>query len=363
MELKQILQVNHQLIQAAYDSQQWDSATNALNTLFNGCGAHFSFNMVSVGGTCDPYFQKLYQNELWSHDMLSGAMLSAPVGSIKTDEMIVSKQDFHQSVLFNEWLAPQDSHSVLQIKAFQQGTTSSIFTLGRGGQQSKFSASDLAMVQALLPTLQNVAAIYDRLGQVKLTQYSQGMESVHAGLVIVDRNAHVLYQNQQAEQFLNQPHSPIWLRNKKIESHDSLSGVRLAKTILKVAQLDTLSSGIEILLPIENEPVNLLSVFISVLPDAHSFGIACMQAISIIIRKVGFEYGVETKRRLVDLFALSPQEAVITTYLLRGFSLAHAAELEQISITTARTYLNRIFRKTRTHQQSQLLALLAQILH
>ncbi|MCY6412989.1 hypothetical protein QTA56_12760 [Acinetobacter sp. VNH17] len=363
MSLQQLLEVNHQLIQAVYDHRQWDQAMTSLNTLFNSCGVNFAFNFVAVSGLCDPYYKQLYHNELWQHDMLSGHMLTAPVGSIKTDEMIVSKQELQRSVLFNEWLAPQDSHSVLQIKPFQQGETSSIFTLARGGRQSKFMSSDLAMVEALLPTLQNVSAIYQRLGQVKLEQYSQGLDSLQTGFIIVDQHAQLLYQNPFAERLIHHINSPLWVKNKKLEAQQSIGHVQLKQAIFNIAQSGSLSAGQEILLPIAHEPLNLLSVFISVLPDAQSFGISCVQAVSLLIRKVGFDYGCETKQRLISLFGLSPQEAVITTYLLRGYALSEAAELENISITTARTYLNRIFRKTQTNQQSQLLALLAQILH
>lgn len=58
------------------------------------------------------------------------------------------------------------------------------------------------------------------------------------------------------------------------------------------------------------------------------------------------------------LFDLSPAEVKLATAVASGLTLQDAARDAKIQITTARTYLDRIFRKTGTHQQSQLVALL-----
>lgn len=58
------------------------------------------------------------------------------------------------------------------------------------------------------------------------------------------------------------------------------------------------------------------------------------------------------------LFDLAPAEVKLATSLATGRTLRDAARESDIQITTARTYLDRIFRKTGTHQQSQLVALL-----
>ncbi len=61
---------------------------------------------------------------------------------------------------------------------------------------------------------------------------------------------------------------------------------------------------------------------------------------------------------LMGLFDLTPAEVKLATALAAGKSLQDAAAEANISRSTSRTYLDRIFRKTGTHQQSQLVALL-----
>lgn len=67
---------------------------------------------------------------------------------------------------------------------------------------------------------------------------------------------------------------------------------------------------------------------------------------------------VPTPSLLSGLFDLSPSEARLAVSLAGGAPLKTAAEASDIKVTTARAYLEQIFRKTGTNQQSQLVALL-----
>lgn len=64
---------------------------------------------------------------------------------------------------------------------------------------------------------------------------------------------------------------------------------------------------------------------------------------------------------LTGLFDLTPAEARLATALTAGRSLKAAAIGNGVTFSTARTYLDRIYRKTGTNQQSQLVALLKSV--
>jgi len=59
-----------------------------------------------------------------------------------------------------------------------------------------------------------------------------------------------------------------------------------------------------------------------------------------------------------QLFNLTESEARFASALASGLSLTQAAEAQGVRISTARTHLARIFQKTDTRQQSQLVSLL-----
>jgi DNA-binding CsgD family transcriptional regulator len=67
---------------------------------------------------------------------------------------------------------------------------------------------------------------------------------------------------------------------------------------------------------------------------------------------------IPTPAILMGLFDLTPAEVKLATALAAGKSLHEAAVAANVTRSTSRTYLDRIFKKTGTHQQSQLVALL-----
>lgn len=60
-----------------------------------------------------------------------------------------------------------------------------------------------------------------------------------------------------------------------------------------------------------------------------------------------------------EIFHLTPMECRLVSELTKGFSLQKAARTLRLKTETARSYLKRIFQKTGTHRQADLIALLS----
>lgn len=78
----------------------------------------------------------------------------------------------------------------------------------------------------------------------------------------------------------------------------------------------------------------------------------------LVITKVGAASLVPSKEILMQLYQLTEAEARLARVLASGQNLHDSAKLVGISYGTARSYLLRIFRKTETNQQSELVAVL-----
>lgn len=81
-------------------------------------------------------------------------------------------------------------------------------------------------------------------------------------------------------------------------------------------------------------------------------------AVMVVITSIGMSTNTPDLHLLRGLFDLSPAEAKLAAALSSGLTLRQAAEDAGVRISTARSYMESIFRKTDTHQQSQLVALL-----
>jgi DNA-binding CsgD family transcriptional regulator len=65
------------------------------------------------------------------------------------------------------------------------------------------------------------------------------------------------------------------------------------------------------------------------------------------------------KRILQELYGLSDAEAALVVHLFEGESLESAAGRLHISLNTAKTHLQHVFRKCDVHSQGELLQLLS----
>ncbi|MBC7051945.1 helix-turn-helix transcriptional regulator, partial [Salmonella enterica subsp. enterica serovar Enteritidis] len=77
----------------------------------------------------------------------------------------------------------------------------------------------------------------------------------------------------------------------------------------------------------------------------------------VIARRFSQELPAGFAEAIAQFFELTPQEARVAAAIAAGQSLKQAAGLIGIRVSTARTHLRRIFGKTGTSQQSQLVAL------
>ncbi|MEO6946644.1 MAG: helix-turn-helix transcriptional regulator [Nitrobacter sp.] len=81
----------------------------------------------------------------------------------------------------------------------------------------------------------------------------------------------------------------------------------------------------------------------------------------VVIRDMTFDLPAGFIGQIRSLFDLTSREADITASLAAGMSLKDAARNAHIQFSTARSHLERIFQKTGTNQQSQLVALLKSV--
>ncbi len=141
----------------------------------------------------------------------------------------------------------------------------------------------------------------------------------HGGLAIAHRHANALLLEAIAQ---NQRHSAV--RSFPVPAGEGRPAMVVHVLPLRRAARD-LFSGAEILIA-------------ATMPSPSSF--------------------VPSPGILIGLFDLTPAEARLASALGSGQPLEAAAAASGITVKSARTYLERIFRKTGTRQQSQLVALL-----
>ncbi|TGE02452.1 helix-turn-helix transcriptional regulator [Methylobacterium nonmethylotrophicum] len=180
------------------------------------------------------------------------------------------------------------------------------------------------------------------------------LDALALAVLVVDRQGRILHANREAADLLERPEGAL-----TGQQAGGCLGARAAEGRSRLhaliqAACDGRAGEAGGFLHLEgrsgDEPG--VSVCVSPLLDAEAPGRAV-----VVARLLRAQGRVEVQLR--TLFGLTRAEAQLGAALARGGSLAEIAAELGISVTTARTHVARIFLKTGTKQQSQLVALVA----
>lgn len=356
------------IYQSAHDQTVWPVVVERLRTLLQGSRACLVRTGPDrhpgdvIASSDDPAFQDRYVAEFVAEPNIVEATLArAPVGLVYHDLERIGRETLRASRLWNEWMAPQDMYGGLTVKLGEFGSSAWFFDVQRGRHQPQFTSSDIGLLQTLSPHLRRALELSRSIGLAKLSWAT--LQHLPIGLMVVDSSQRVAALNGPAERILADAGSFLSVR----------SGILAAAIPQKNAQIQRLiadacaashspddAAGGDIMfgeLDGAGAPLLALSICPARVGDLPTLA-PCAIA---LLRRVTPETPAGFVDELRRLFDLTPKEAGIAAVLTSGRSLKEVAAGSGIKFSTARTHLDRIFRKTGTRQQSQLVAVLKDV--
>lgn len=354
---------------AASGEAEWQAAIARLRDLFGGSSANFVRHGPDIGPQdliateTDPVFHERFVAEFASeaNPFIQSAM-QAEAGKVFTDRTLFDREELRASRYWNEWMAPQDMYSGMFCKVWVSDSSIWAFNVQRGCKQAEFGRAEIALLEKLLPHLTRAM----RISRYRLT--AQALAStlyrLPFGVLLVGADQHIIEMNELAETLLSRPESRLRIEAGRLVPTCANAGeMRAAIAQARLApSLETPGSGDFLIRQPAAHGVSG-NLMVSVLPLANrkDFGPAWEPMAAVILREVVPQLPEGFDTHLRAIFNLTPAEARLAANLCAGQSLKSSAELQDIRFSTARHYLENIFQKTGTRQQSQLVALLKNV--
>ena len=350
------------------DPSQWQAAIDQVRVMFHGSAACFvrsgpglaSADVINANP--DPTYQRRYIDEhAGRSDIYTDALDAAPVGMIYSDRALIGDEILRRSRFWNEWMAPQDMYGGLGSKLLASGPSFWFLDVQRGRNQPAFDAAEAEVLQLIARHIARAAQLGRRL---QLAQaLASGYAHVPFGVLLVDAQLSVVHLNGVAEEILMRRRSPLRVKSGTLAAADAKSTAALRQL---VADACTVHDGVapgpggDLLLRAGEADEAGIDVVLSAGPTAGTEVSGFLRPRHAIIylhqTSLALPGGFADHAR--KLFDLTPTEARLAAALAGGLTLKDAAIHQGIRFSTARFYLHGIFRKTRTNQQSQLVALL-----
>tara|TARA_R110002020_G_scaffold70508_3_gene183027 strand:+ start:63 stop:1175 length:1113 start_codon:yes stop_codon:yes gene_type:complete len=355
--------IKDRLFDATYDDRQWPETFRELRAILSGSSIVFGYwdgnpaNQTIIHSDCAPEFAGLFfEPEL--KNPFPTALKQSFQGDIFTDTTLMPRREFQKTPIYNEWLIPQGEHSYLQCKLVDDDGVVAHFGLLRGGHQPEFGADDIALLQRITPVLSRVARLRRRIGKLHLDDLSETYDRLDVGFAVAGPTGVILHHNAVLEALMVRPDSGLTSRHGAFHLTADVGQKRLTGLIWNACQPTTTDGETDLLIVSPLTGAASLAVSISPIRNGGLFGLRTTRAALVVVHDLRAPMPAKAAPKLIDMFGLTAAEASLALALASGLSLRDIADQRDVAISTARSQLGRIFFKTDTEQQSQLVALI-----
>ena len=343
---------------AAVTPDHWNAAMTAVRASVGGISAAL---VIAENGSRDiksanlaPEARQAYLEYYREFDYVLDAVEHGPVGATHSGGTLIALDPRSE---FNDWMRPHHMDDGIFVR-LTDGPQPTSFLVASPKQDDSFATPErVDLVNALVPHLQQALRTQDHLsGLVRSARdVAEAVDGMRNGVFVVGPSCAVTYANRAAEDIVAIGDGPV-LRWGRIGL-----GVPSANARLQRCVADALGSndsgarhGNSLLCPrtAELRPYVIHVVpFASVPPDRRQ-----PRALVIVVDP---ERQAEPHRELLGrLFGLTRAEAEVALRVLRGDGLRPISDELTLSIATVKTHLQRVFTKTGTHRQAELVRLL-----
>lgn len=288
----------------------------------------------------DPAFTALLLDQYAKMSPIGSAFLVAeldqPIGAFD----FIDEEEFVESRFYKEWCLPQGYHDMLGAiiakRPDEVGAVSATRTLQRG----RFGEAERHYLGLIAPHVRRAVAISGLLEQHELERdtFARVMDGLAAAVVLMDRSGRAVRLNSAAADMCSSGEvmTVIDGRLAIADPHAARAIREAASGSLEVPQLISI-----------NGPNGQIFIAGVVLVEPVA-GISAL----IVNRQTPEMPAVG--RALSDAFHLSPRELSVLMPMLAGKTIEDIAAELGIGLSTAKTHLNKIFRKTGTNRQADL---------
>ncbi|MBB3178700.1 LuxR C-terminal-related transcriptional regulator [Variovorax sp. Sphag1AA] len=313
-------------------------------------------DQLFVFGYQPEFLEKL--GSQFAESPMAAADVVSNVGDVNS--LAVEPRQLLESRFYREVLEPFGLTDMIWFPALRTGGRMASLHASRNDARPYYQQHDVRLFKLLSPHVCRALAISDALDirALRSEMLEKTLDGLAAGVYLTASDGHVVYMNAAAERQVRAGHS-IRLANNRLSAIDPSARAALARNIDAATRTDagspwsehsvalpdgTGSGYVATLLPIENGQRNGILA-----PFAASVAVFMQDPIQVPLMP---------GEAFARLHGLTGAELRVLLALSQGLGGMESAEMLGISEPTVRTHLQRIFSKTGTSKQSDLLSLL-----
>ncbi len=247
----------------------------------------------------------------------------------------------------------------------REGDYAPTLTSLRGAAKHPFGESEREVGRFLIPHLTRAWAVHQRLGI--LAAGESVLDTLPLGILFLDSNGAALYCNSAAEAIFC-ANDGLSLRRGKLTAADRIADAQLRRAVQEALSPRASVGPLAVHVPRTHLRENFqgadnqgrdYQVVAAPLRKRFRQFIGTLEPVAVALITDPERQAPASTDLLMQAYRLTRKEAKLAAKLFEGKSLDQAAQELAITYETARTHLRRIFSKTGTSRQAELILLIA----
>lgn len=354
---------------AVLDTQLWPAV---LNKLADAVGAYQavmpSFDwqanvFATIAPRTDPEALTIYNNHWAFRDEAAARTAKQPAGIIRSLDDLIPREAFAATPVFNEYWRPNGfGLAVIGANLVCEAQFSALLCVFKAPGSENFSSQQRRFFAAALPHIMRAICLNRRLRDLEIdtAAFPLRFETSEQAVLLTDACARVVRANAAAKAALDEGDG-IFLREGRLSVNGNPAAVQ--KLVFSCAHCypGNDSLGGELTVPRERKRTPL-HITVAPLRAAESMKAVpwtgTTPPVAIVSITDPDSERLQRENNLRQRFQLTPAEAALAGEIMKGDGRKAAARRCEITDGTAKCHLAKIFEKTGTRRQAELIRLL-----
>jgi DNA-binding CsgD family transcriptional regulator/PAS domain-containing protein len=277
---------------------------------------------------------------------------------ILTDEDWMAKDTLVRSEFYNDFLQPQDVDAALMIRLAARGVEIATLNMGRPARRGPFTRADIEVAERYHPHLIRAFDLGRRFAATRRLsgELAEILDRSAHGLFLLGEGGQVRHANR-AGAALTAEGCGLRAVAGRLGATNADDARRLAALIGAAGAADgerRCGGSMSLATPTRRLP---LSITVAPVRSERFSPLAGGPSVLVCVTDLEADVSLP-EQTLRELFGLTPAEARLSLAMFEGLSLGEAAERFGVSLHTVRAQIARIFDKTGTNRQSELVRLM-----
>lgn len=282
------------------------------------------------------------------------------VEEAKGGSMLYDIEEFKKTEFYREWAEPQGLIDVAALCIMNDSSRFGMFGVNTGTDRPLVGEKDLRLLRLLAPHVRRAATISDLLDTSALSarRLEALIDGLELGIAFVDRSMRLVHANEAARRHLD--------AGDGITGHAGRLGVSaprsreaLEQALERAGRGDADMGRAGYSLPVPRQGRDPLVLHVLPLARGEGRRVLAPSALAAVFVTSPDARPVAAADALASLFDLTRVEAVTLTHLSEGRSPGDVANRLGMPVSTVKSQLKRIFRKTGTSRQPELVHLVS----